>query len=179
MADLKPKVVSDTFARMIANAARQRVMPYVKSRTLRASLRVERQRGRWFIGVPHYWAVYYHDGRGTSTPRGTWLVWYPNPLDDPRHRGRYPVRATQLRSLRDIGYSWEDVMRDVRSGRAVIAKASPRSGGGVRGNPFFVRGLRGFFNSGGTKRVQVFRDMLKQHAPELYQKRTRKVRIFV
>jgi hypothetical protein len=49
----------------------------------------------------------------------------------------------------------------------------------VRGNPFFVRGLRGYFSRGGAKRVAVFRRMLKGEFPTLFEKRTRKVRVYV
>lgn len=54
------------------------------------------------IQIPHYWALYVHDGR--SAPFGAvqaqFLVWFRNPKDDPRLRGGIsPVRAKDLRQL--------------------------------------------------------------------------------
>lgn len=53
------------------------------------------------IQIPHYWAVYVHDGRGPFGPRyKKFLVWFRNPKDDPRLRnGIPPVRARQLKRL--------------------------------------------------------------------------------
>jgi hypothetical protein len=175
-----PKAVKHFYSRMLAMKAKQRVEQYTESRTLRAALRIEREKDRWFLGVPHYWAVYYHDGRSAAAGvRCRWLIWYPNPANDPRHRGNYPVRAQQILSLRDLGWSWERVLEDVRAGIAVMADLSPRSGRPVRGKYFFIKGMRRFFATGGKERIAAFKRLLKSEIPMLYEKRTRKVRVYV
>ncbi len=163
--------IKEDISRVLSNAANARVRRFTPSQTLRDALRVVRDGQRWFVGVPHYWAVYYHDGRATSRstrPNG-FLVWYKNPKDDPRHRGNFPVRASQLRSLRQAGISLERLRADIESGRAVIARSSPRNGGAVAGRPFFVRGLRGFFAAGGSELAQrEFTRLLKREAPKAF-----------
>lgn len=174
-------LIRDYFQRFIASRALQRVRPLIESRTLREALRAQYIGRRCFLGVPHYWAIYYHDGRGPAYPRKRtrWLVWYPNPKNDPRHRGIYPVRRKEIRSLRDVGYSWDDIMRDVRAGIAVIAKVSPRNEGRVAGHPFFKRGLTGFFNRGSFDRVNLFRRLLRQEIPEAFERRTKRVKLYI
>lgn len=49
------------------------------------------------IVIPHYWAVYYHDGRGGfAAPEGRFLVYFADADDDPRLDGGYPVRAQDI-----------------------------------------------------------------------------------
>lgn len=169
---LTRKDLVESVSRGLANNAKERVRLRVQSSTLRDALRVIRDRNRWFIGVPHYWAVYYHDGRraARSTRENGFLVWYKNPSDDPRHGGNFPVRASQLRSLRQSGISLERLRADIEAGRAVIARTSPRSGRSVAGKPFFIEGLRGFFQSGGSRFAErTFRDTLKREMPGAFE----------
>lgn len=50
--------------------------------------------------IPHYWATYVHDGRGTVRPkRGKWLVWFKDIRKDPRLYGGYPVRLSEAKAL--------------------------------------------------------------------------------
>jgi len=58
--------------------------------------------------IPHYWAIYVHDGRGSYGPgspatRGKparFLVWFRNPNNDPRLRaGLQAIRRNQVRRL--------------------------------------------------------------------------------
>ena len=53
------------------------------------------------LTVPHFWAQWAHDGRGPAAPTRTrFLVWFRNPLNDPRLRGgRYPIRRRDVRHL--------------------------------------------------------------------------------
>lgn len=95
----------------LLRAGSRHVRPVIRSRsrTLAAALqtmlepnagRSRSMAGRLFI--PHYWAVYVHDGRGAPVlPRaGSVMVWFRNPNNDPRLRGgRYPERASQVRRL--------------------------------------------------------------------------------
>lgn len=89
------------------------VRPKIPSRTLRRSLRFEvlgvsvglfdpkvgGSVGR--LHVPHYWALYVHNGRGPfNMPRGKFMVWFKDPRQDPRLRGgKTPERVSQLRHL--------------------------------------------------------------------------------
>lgn len=177
---VRVKDIKEDVSRALANHAKVRVKSFTRSRTLRDALRVERVRNRWFIGVPHYWAVYYHDGNTRprrSSRKGGFLVWYKNPKDDPRHNGRYPKRKSQLRSLIQAGISLERLRADLEAGRAVIAKMSPRSGGGVAPHPFFRRGLTNYFGAGGGSRVakNAFVHSLKREMPNAFKIRVIKI----
>lgn len=74
----------------------------IGSSTLRAAatLIVDAQLGQANIVIPHYWAVYYHDGRsGFSAPDGRFLVFFADPEDDPRIEGGYPITREDVRRL--------------------------------------------------------------------------------
>ncbi len=74
----------------------------IGSKTLRAAVRliVDESKQRADLFIPHYWAIYYHDGRGSVSPRSARkLVFFDNPNDDPRLAGGYPVRASQVQRL--------------------------------------------------------------------------------
>jgi hypothetical protein len=88
--------------RRIARFGVTYVRPSIPSRTLRKALNVLQDTPtRAFIQIPHYWALYVHDGRAPfSAPPGRLLVWFRDPKDDPRLSGGIsPVRANQLRQL--------------------------------------------------------------------------------
>jgi len=74
----------------------------IGSKTLRAALRliINESEERADLFVPHYWAVYYHDGRGAFGPvTARKLVFFDDPNDDPRIKGGRPVRESQVRRL--------------------------------------------------------------------------------
>ncbi len=81
----------------------ERVKKFIGSRTLREAifLAVYASLAEAKLIVPHYWAVYYHDGRGSVSPVSAQkLVFFDNPLeDDPRLQGAYPRRSGDLRRL--------------------------------------------------------------------------------
>lgn len=85
----------------------------IGSRTLRAAIRliVNESEERADLFIPHYWAIYYHDGRGRVSPvNARKLVFFDNKNDDPRLRGgKYPVRESQVRRLTKRQY--EDGLR--------------------------------------------------------------------
>lgn len=55
------------------------------------------------LHIPHYWAVYVHDGYNGFGPRyKKFLVWFANPEDDPRLAGGPAVRYTDTKFLRDV-----------------------------------------------------------------------------
>jgi len=174
---IKRSELHDRIAQAIGQRALQRVKGFIESRTLRAALRLQKRDGRWWLGVPHYWAVYYHDGRGPSLARpNLFLIWYWDPRDDPRHHGNYPVRAVQIRRL---NIPWEQLLQDVEDGKAVIARMSPRSGGSVRGKHFFDRGLHGFFRRSTPEAQKTFRRVVRQEVPEAFERRTVRGGFFV
>lgn len=73
----------------------------IRSETLRRAIRFEYfsfRRGRLYI--PHYWAIYQHDGRGGVYPvKKKFLVWFRDARNDPRLAGGYPVRLSDVRRL--------------------------------------------------------------------------------
>lgn len=174
-APLTVQVVRDNIAAIMGRRATAKVRAAVDSRTLRDSLRLQKRGNKWWLGVPHYWAVYYHDGRSPALAAPQrWLVWYPNPKDDPRHRGNYPVRATQIRRL-DI--PWHQLWDDVVAGRAVIAKASPRDRRFVKGKPFFEQGLKGFFAGGAPQEARHVTKLFRLAYQDLYRQRRATLRL--
>ena len=88
------------------------------SRTLRAALRVIRTDDGFVLNVPHYWAQFFHDGRGVVNARpGHKLVFYKNPAEDPRLAGGYPVRLSDVRKL-----TRDEFYRDLRAGKLIVAE---------------------------------------------------------
>lgn len=90
----------------LAEAALVKVRPQIPSQTLQGALsivgvassstdRVERR-----VSLPHYWAIYVHDGRGPfNMPAGRFMCWFRDKNDDPRLAGGYPVRVADQRHL--------------------------------------------------------------------------------
>ena len=79
-----------------------RVKPLIGSKTLRAAITliISETEARAELFIPHYWAIWYHDGRGAVSPTSARkLVFFDNPSDDPRLRGGRPVRESQVRRL--------------------------------------------------------------------------------
>ncbi len=73
--------------------------------------------GKAQVTVPHYWAIFIHDG-SNSVPPGTFMIWYRNPADDPRFPGRTrPERLSQMRRL-----SPEQLRRDLLANKVIVAK---------------------------------------------------------
>ena len=133
----------------ILKAGALQVRPLIPSKTLRAALRRITDsplEGRLFI--PHYWAVYVHDGRrGIQAPAGSFLIFFPNPADDPRFPSRQtPERATSVRRLTTSEF--RDAVREVRSGSGKVVIT--RRVRGVRADLFFANegrgGMVGFVN---------------------------------
>jgi len=126
----------------MCDRARFEVAQVLESRTLRRALtcRVDATGATVdaILSVPHYWAVYYHDGRGSITAKkGKFLVWFASIEDDPRvNTTGYPVRVTDRRKLR---LSKEQFKRLHKAGKLIIAKRS----GPADGKPFY-RVLTGF-----------------------------------
>ena len=120
----------------IMRAGATRVRPKIPSRTLQRALRrvtVSALEGALFI--PHYWAVYVHDGRsGFGPSRGTFLIFFRNPSADPRLRGRQtPERAALVPRLTRAQFRRALEEFASGSGNVIITRRVK----GVRATPFF------------------------------------------
>lgn len=88
----------------LAHAAVDFARPKVKtaSTTLASALRVRfkiGREGRASAYIPHYWAVYVHEGRRPFS-KEHFMVWFRDPKADPRLRGgKTPARVKDLRRL--------------------------------------------------------------------------------
>ena len=72
------------------------------SQTLKAAMRliIDESEQRADLFVPHYWAIWYHDGRGSISPvNARKLVFFDDPSTDPRIKGGRPVTKSQVRRL--------------------------------------------------------------------------------
>lgn len=131
----------------LAKQARDFVRPRIQSKVLARSLKVGKKRnsvrGRTHIGyveIPHYWAVYYHDGHGPVRARpGKYIVYFKKGKKhlDPRMQVGtwYPVRSYQEKKL-----SKAQFFAALKRGDIVVTKKS----GPAKGKHFFTRGMRGF-----------------------------------
>jgi hypothetical protein len=128
-----PTLFKLQLARQMAELVAARVRTLIESQTLRDALAVRSTKFGAEIFIPHYWAVYYHDGRGPVRPvNGKFLVYFANIEDDPRVRGGkdYPVRVSQIRRLR---LDPDEFRRLVEEGKLIVKK----SVGPTRPNRFF------------------------------------------
>lgn len=92
------KILEELGTRELARAKR-----LIGSRTLKAAVRliIDESEQRADLFIPHYWAVWYHDGRGRVSPvNARKLVFFDNKNNDPRiPGGRLPVTEQQVRRL--------------------------------------------------------------------------------
>ncbi len=151
--------------REIAEQVKRRARSLIESRTLKRALdsRIVTN-GTTYVGaevfIPHYWAVYYHDGRGPVRPvNGKFLVYFARIEDDPRVAGGrdYPQRASQIRRLR---LDPAEFRRLVKEGKLIVK----RSVGPVQGKRFFERIGGRTMKSVGSRALREFRRYAKQDA---------------
>lgn len=126
-------------------AEARRVIP---SRQLRAAVELilDESDARAALFIPHYWAVYYHDGRGAVHPvSARKLVFFDNPHEDPRIPGgrrkvRYKEerRLTRAEFLEGLRINRERAARGQRPFMFVVDRVGPS-----RPRPFFDRMARG------------------------------------
>lgn len=129
----------------LAHKAKAYVRPRIKSKVLSKSLRsgkgkFSKFRHFGFVEIPHYWAVYYHDGRGPIRAKpGKYLVyfnWYLAQLDPRVKVGSwYPKRANQVRHLTKAQF-----YEHLRKGNIIVTKRV----GPAEGQHFFTKGMAGF-----------------------------------
>jgi hypothetical protein len=75
---------------------------FMRSRTLRDALRLHIDTENFQVDVylPHYWAIYEHDGRGPiDMAPGKYMIYFPDIRDDPRVDGgtNYPITSPRER----------------------------------------------------------------------------------
>ncbi len=122
----------------IARRARDQARTKIQSETLRDALRIDLvpTEGTATIGVPYFWAIYYHDGRGPVHAKpGRFLVYFKDPADDPRIQAGYPVRAADI-----IHLTKEQFLTSLAAGQLVVTRAV----GPAPPHPFFTRGMDDF-----------------------------------
>lgn len=94
--------------------------------------------------IPHFWAIYVHDGQKTSpitVRKGggkRFLAWFRNPEDDPRTKPA-PVRLADVKYLRQV-WSKAEFRAAVASGRLILARYKAPS----KAQPFFSPGMEEF-----------------------------------
>lgn len=133
------------------------------------------------IAVPHYWALYLHDGRGPFGPRRSkFLVYFISPLLDPRTPGGVlPERASQVRRLtRDEFYFWLGqnrlaLLRGETPPMIVVGwppgspvPSGPRTVGPARGSFFFENGsgggMQGFREQANAVAAPMVRQLIRE-----------------
>ena len=88
------------------------------------------------VNIPHYWAIYYHDGSGPITmPKGKYMVWFRNPEDDPRLKSGFPVKRSDVRGL---NLSSKQFNRYIKEGKLIVRRHVGRR----RAHPFTAEAYR-------------------------------------
>ena len=178
-------------ARRLALAAQRRARPKVAraSDTLARNMIVSTQRipgargdvaGK--VSIPHYWALYVHDGRRPFRKQ-KFMVWFRNPRLDPRLvNGKTPKRASQLRSLTRAQWLAAVRLRDewIKQGGdpfdapVIITKAVRKS---TKATPFFGNapgeGMFGFIDdTHRIARAEMSRHVRKVMGDALFERDT-------
>mgnify|MGYP001826464370 CR=1 FL=1 len=136
------KRLFDEIAQSAAVKVRWRASSVCGSREIRRTMALKRRRSlpnyaRWGVIVPHYWAIFHHDGRGPVKARkGKVLAFFKDPSKDPRHYGRYPQRLNQVKHLTKEQFRrYKAQMIITRSVARTTGKAFFSSNHGLRGIP--------------------------------------------
>lgn len=135
------------------NMARRYLLNRQGSKTLADDISFQDEgNGQGVVYVPHYWAEYVHDGRGSiNLPPGQYMIFFPDKRDDPRTSGgtRYPTRQHQAKARRLTHGEFADF---VRANRDRAAAGLPpimivtRQVAGVAPIRFFEDGLKPLLN---------------------------------
>jgi hypothetical protein len=154
----------------VGEAELERVKKLIGSETLRRAiyLAVYATLDEAKLIIPHYWAVYYHDGRGSVTPvSASKLIFFDEPLvNDPRLDGAYNRRAADIQVLTRDQYL--DGLEQNRERRAqglppfmfVVDAVGPS-----RPRPFFDQLSNNSANRNGPTIARIF----DRHIQELVQ----------
>lgn len=121
-------LATDLIRAKVAQRALDLAKAACESHTLREALRIILTPTGFRLEVPHYWAKWFHDGRGPiEAAAGKRLVYYKNPAQDPRIEGGHPVTLNQVRKL-----TKHEFYRDLHAGLLVVAERV----GPAEGHPF-------------------------------------------
>lgn len=141
----QPSIFLTRLGLLLAEKARAHVRPRVPSRVLRRSLKIvplrpSRNVYGGAVEVPHYWAVYYHDGRRAIKPRQKqFLVYWRRGKKqlDPRVKigAWYPRRITE-----NVRLNKKQFYEAIKKGDVVVTKRA----GPAHGTHFFTVGMRSF-----------------------------------
>jgi len=157
----------------VSERAENHVRPKIPSQTLQRALTTnfDRVANVWLarVGVPHYWAVYLHDGRGPVVKKGKgFLVFFKDPSRDPRLRGGRPVRQADARRLT------RNQFRDgLAMNRAHLAAGGDpfdapmivvKSVGPAKATEFFTKGMAAFLP---TIAAPIFRNEFDRYVQEM------------
>lgn len=175
--------VFDTFLVTLAHDLAQEALPYAKavipSDTLRRQLTVEFfGPGRSALRVESFWAVILHDGRGPVNPGkgATFLVYYVDPLDDPRLDNGYPIYPEDQKRLTKAQF-YEGIAENRRREQinpeggpyqfmiVVENNGEPWSTGPAKGTYFFSEGMEAFEHAADDFIFRAFDRMIAEHAP--------------
>lgn len=160
----------------IGTQAMRYVRPKIPSTSLRKALNLfVFSEVRAFVQIPHYWAIYVHDGRGPfSMPAGRVMCWFRDPKNDPRLReGHSPVRAADIRRLTKEEFRfWVQKNREaVKAGTEPPMIITRRIRRGTRPTPFFDNGLgggmAGFLDSVSPMAAKMVQDEIKDQLGDL------------
>lgn len=122
--------------RQVGQAYLRAVKATVASRAISESLTLTLQPGEVTLRTPYYWAKLYHDGRGPiNMPKGRFMIFFKDPVLDPRLRGGRPVRTAQVRRLTPAEF------REAQASGALIIA---RHVGPQKGTHFFTKPIAQF-----------------------------------
>ncbi len=129
----------DRTALLLCQLARRDTRPRIESSTLRKALncRLDSRPSPLValarLSVPHYWAVYYHDGRGPVFPRKKKvLVYYRSIEDDPRVTGT--TSPERFKDTKALALPPDTFKRLVKAGKILVRTKSKAS---TVAHPFF------------------------------------------
>lgn len=151
------KLFVDDLVLNLVDLGRRHARPAVlrASTTLANGLEIQKSTitGHAKITIPHFWAVFVHDGRNRPIlPKNAMvLVWYKNKADDPRFPGgSTPKRASQIRKL-----TRREFIRGLRQGKIIVARKVTKR---VPGSFFFENngGMAGFRQKAGRVAQKEF-----------------------
>lgn len=188
--DDKTSMLYPLLLRAFLALGKARVFPKIPSRQLREALQtIEIDAKTGVLYIPHYWAIFAHDGRGPSPADkdSAILVWFKNPEQDPRYpAGRYPVTKSDVKHLTPQQFKfWLDKNRKIiadykkATGKRILTKSdylsmdlplivarnSPGNRGRVEGVPFFSntdsKGMVGFDKECNEEGYKIFNNYME------------------
>lgn len=146
--------LTEVFLRAVGDSAKAESTLRMRSRTLQSALVVSTSLSplRIRLHLPHYWAIYHHEGRDAITfPPGKYMVFFPDIKDDPRVDGgaSYPVTRADRRHLTREQFRYFSAINRHRkaAGQDPIMVVTSRVGPAAA-RPFFREGVRDVFDSG-------------------------------